>query len=64
MQVLINVDNLNSFNPEQQVIDIESTIRNKLIDLLTELRGFEFVATLVKEFKKIESDDAEKYSTF
>ena len=64
MQVLINVDNLNSFNPEQQVIDIESTIRNKLIDLLTELRGFKFVATLVKEFKKIESDDAEKYSTF
>ena len=64
MQVLINVDNLNSFNPEQQVIDIESTIRNKLIDLLTELRGFKSVATLVKEFKKIESDDAEKYSTF
>ena len=50
MQVLINVDNLNSFNPEQQLIDRESTIRNKLIDLLTELRGFKFVATLVKEF--------------
>ena len=32
---------------------------------MTELRGFNFVTTLVLEFeKKIESDDETKYSTF
>ena len=39
-------------------------MKNKLIDLLTELRGFKFVKTLVLEFKKIENDDKTKYSTF
>ena len=28
------------------------------------MRGFKFVTTLVKEFKKIESDDATKYINF
>ena len=32
--------------------DTEFEIRNKLIDLLTELKGFKFVTTLVLEFKK------------
>ena len=32
--------------------DTEYAIRNKLIDLLTELKGFKFVTTLVLEFKK------------
>ena len=36
------VDILNSFNPELWFKDIESAIRNKLIDLLPELRGFKF----------------------
>ena len=39
-------------------------MKNKLIDLLTELRGFKFVKTLVLEFKKIENDDKTKHSTF
>ena len=32
--------------------------------LLTELRGFKFVTTLVLVFKKIESDDKTKYKAF
>ena len=39
-------------------------IRNKLIYILIELKDFEFVTTLVLEFKKIESDDKTKNSTF
>ena len=35
-----NAENLNSFNPEVQLKDTESTIKNKLIDLLTQLKGF------------------------
>ena len=31
---------LNSFNPELYLKDIEYAIRNKLTDLLTELKGF------------------------
>ena len=40
------------------------TIKNKPIDLLSELREFKFVITFVLEFDKIESDDETKYSTF
>ena len=36
-----------------QLRDTESVIKNKLIDLLSELRGFIFVKALVLEFKKI-----------
>ena len=43
---------MNSFNPHLK--DSESTIRNKLKDLLTELRGFKFVTALVVEFDKDE----------
>ena len=59
-----NVEILNSFNHELQLKDTEFAMKNKLIDLLTELRGFKFVKTLVLEFKKIENDDKTKYSTF
>ena len=31
---------------------------------MTELKSFKFVATLIVEFKKIESDDATKYTTY
>ena len=55
---------LNGFNPELQLKDIENAIRNKLIDLLTELKGFKFMMTLVLEFKKIESDDKTIYNMF
>ena len=52
-----NVEILNSFNPELQFKDTESTIKSKLIDLLAKLGGFKFVTTLVLVFKKIESDN-------
>ena len=55
---------LNSFNYEPQLKDTESAIKSKLIDLLTQLKGFKFVTTLVLVLKKIESDDISKYNTF
>ena len=55
---------LDSFNPELQLKDTESGIKNKLVNLLSELRGFKFLTILVAEFKKIENDDETKYSTF
>ena len=58
------VENLNSFNPELQLKDTESAIKNKLINLSSESKGFKFVATLVLEFKKIRSDDQTLYTTF
>ena len=53
----IYVEILYFFNPEQQLKDTEFAIKNKLIDLLTELRSFQYVTALVLEFKQ-------KYSTF
>ena len=47
MEVLIIVEILNSFNSELTLKDIESVIKSKLIDYLTELKGFQFVTTLV-----------------
>ena len=38
-----NVEILNYFNPELQLKGIEIVNRNKLIDLLSELRGFKIV---------------------
>ena len=43
---------LNSFNLKLQPKDTKSLIRNKLKDLLTELKGFKFVTTLVLELRK------------
>ena len=48
-----NVEISNSFNTELQLKDIESEIKSKLIDLLTQLKGFKFVTTLFLVFKKI-----------
>ena len=42
----------------------EFAIKNKLKKLLTELREFKFVTTLVLVFKKVEVDDKTKYDTF
>ena len=47
MQVFIMLMFLNSFNPELQLKDTESAVRNKLIDLQTD---FKFVAILAIEF--------------
>ena len=48
-----NAEILNSFSSELLLKDIESAIKKKLKKLLTELRGFKFVTTLVLVFKKI-----------
>ena len=42
----------------------EFAIKNKPKYLLSELRGFKFVTTLVLGFKRIESDHPTKYITF
>ena len=47
-----NVDVLNSFNPELQLKDTEYATKSKLIELLTQLKGFKMVTTLVLVFKK------------
>ena len=59
-----NVEIFNSFNPETQLKDIESEIKSKLAELLTRLRGFKFVTTLVLVSKKIESKDETRYVHF
>ena len=58
-----NVEILNSFNPELQLKDTESAIKSKLIELLTQLKGFKFVITVLV-FKKIESEDKTKHDNF
>ena len=63
IKVFVVLNYSNSFNPELQLKDTESTIKNKLKKKLTELRGSKFMATLVLVFKKIEVDDKTKYST-
>ena len=49
---------------KQQLKDTESAIKRKLIDLLTQWKGFRFVTTLVSVFKKIQIDDKTKYDAF
>ena len=48
-----SVEILNSFNLELQLKDTESAIKSKLIELLTQLKGFKFMITLVLVFKNI-----------
>ena len=59
-----NVEILSFFNPELQLKDTESLIKSKLIKLLTQLKGFKFVTTLVLVFQKIESRVRTKYANF
>ena len=54
----------NFFNPELQLINTESEIKSKLIELLTQLKGFKFLTTLVLVFKKIESEDKTSITVF
>ena len=58
-----NVEILNSFNPELQLKDAESPIKVKLIELLTQLKGFKFV-TLVLVFKKIKNKNKTRFDNF
>ena len=55
-----HVEVLNSFSPELQIKD-ESVIKSKLIELLTQLKGFKFVSTLFLVSKKIDSEDKTKF---
>ena len=59
-----NVEILDSFNPKQQPNDTESAIKSKLIELLSELRGFRFVTRLVLVLKQTESKDKTKHDNF
>ena len=59
-----NLEILNSFNSELQLKDTESAIKSNLIELLTQLKSFKFVTTLVLAFKKVESKDKTKYDNF
>ena len=59
-----SVEILNSFTPELRLKDTEPSIKSKLIDLSTQLKGFKFVTTLVLVFKKIEREDKTKYHNF
>ena len=59
-----NVEILNSFNHQLQVKDTESAIKSKLIDWLSELKGFKFATTLVLAFQKVESKDKRRYFLF
>ena len=43
---------LNYFNPELQLKDAESANKGQVINLLTQLKGLKFKATLVPVFKK------------
>ena len=59
-----NVEILNSFNPELQLKDTESSIKSKLIEVLTKLKGSKLVTALVLEFKKVESEDKTSFDKF
>ena len=59
-----NFEILNSLNPELQLKNTESSIRNKLIEFLSELKDFKFVATLAFGFKKIENYNKQNLAPF
>ena len=47
-----SVEILSSFSPELQLKGTESAITSKLIELLTQLKGFKFVTKFFLVFKK------------
>ena len=59
-----SVEILNSFNPELQLKDNESAIKNKLKNMLTELKRFKFEVKLVLVLKKIESEEKKNMTPF
>lgn len=44
-------------NSELQLKDIEMSIKDKIMDLLSKLRGFKFVRTLLLQFQKKEREN-------
>ena len=61
LQVLIMLEFLTFFDPGLNIKDTESAIKNNLKKLLSKLREFKFVATLVLVLKKTESENKIKY---
>ena len=59
-----SVEIFNSLNPELQLKNIKSAIKNKLMYSLSRLRRFKFVTKLVLEFQKMKNDDKIIYSNF
>ena len=59
-----NAETLNSFYSELEIKDTECAIKSKLIDLLTQLKGFKFTRISFSVFKKIENEDKTKYDNF
>ena len=59
-----NGEILNSFKPEPQIKDTESETKSKLIESLTQLKGFRFVKTLALVLKNLESEEKIKYNNF
>ena len=47
-----SVEILSSFSPELQLKGTESAIKSKLIELLTQLKGFKFMTKFFLVFKK------------
>ena len=52
-----SVEIFNFLNPELQLKNTESAIKNNLMYSLSRLRRFKFVTTLVLEFQKMKNDD-------
>ena len=50
---LYNVETSNLFNPELKLINTKPMIKNKLKELLNELKKFKVQATLALDYKKI-----------
>ena len=48
-----NIEILNLFDPELQLIKTKPAIKNKLKDLLSELKKFKVQTVLVLDYKKI-----------
>ena len=59
-----NSEILNSFNVELQLTDTEFAITINLMVLLSELKNFKFMKTIIFDLKILENDDKTKYSTF
>ena len=55
---------LSSFDPELQLKDTKSAIKNKFEKLWPVLKGFKFVTTQVLVLKKMERKHKTKYDTF
>ena len=59
-----NFEILNSINHDLQLKNTEFAIKSRIIELLAQLKGFKFVATLVLVFKKKESKDKTNHDNF